>query len=456
MIKERRIKKIFTPTRVIVLGFAAIIFAGAFLLSLPFSHNNNMWFPFVDSLFTSTSAVCVTGLVVVDTATQFSAFGQVVILLLIQIGGLGFMTATTLLFMMMRKRINLKSRLIMQEAISENRLQGIVKSIKRILILTFTIELIGAFILMCSFIPRYGAYGIWVSIFVSVSAFCNAGFDILGVIEGGEFVSIIPFVSNWYVCLPIIALIILGGIGFMVISDVGQAAIKKKRLSINTKMVLITTAILIVIGWIIFLASEWNGLLADYSVGTKFLAALFQSVTPRTAGFNSIDQATLTPISYLTTVMLMFVGASPSSTGGGVKTTTIAVIVLTCIRTLQGEKDVNLNKSKINIMNIRKAMTLIIIAITLIFINSFIITGLESSNPNIGLKEIIYEVTSAFSTVGLSMGITPSLSSGSKIILCLTMFIGRVGALTIGFSLIKNNKNFNSKIEYTDAKILIG
>ena len=456
MIKEKRISKIITPTRTIVLGFAAIIFVGAFLLTLPFAHNDGEWFPFIDALFTSASAVCVTGLVVVDTATHFSSFGQAIILLLIQIGGLGVMTATTLLFMMVKKRINLKSRLVMREAISENRLQGIVKSIKKILIMTFSIEIVGALILMCSFIPMYGAYGVWVSIFMSVSAFCNAGFDILGILEGGEFVSLVPFVSNWYVCLPIMALIIVGGIGFMVINDVGCAAFKKKRVSINTKMVLITTSILIIFGWVAFLASEWNGLLAEYSVGTKILASLFQSITPRTAGFNSIDQSTLTTLSFLATLLLMFIGASPSSTGGGVKTTTVAVLAVTCVRTLQGEKDVNLYRSKINVMNIRKAMTLVSIAFVLIFVNSFAILAFEQARGGIDIGAVVYEVTSAFSTVGLSTGITPSLGTASKLILILTMFIGRVGALTIGFSLVKSNADQNRKIEYTDAKIMVG
>ncbi len=457
MINKKHVFKIFTPTRIIVLGFASIILVGAFLLSLPISHNDGAWFSFIDALFTSTSAVCVTGLVVVDTATQFNAFGQVVILLLIQIGGLGVMTATTLLFMMMRRRINLKSRVVMQEALSEDKLQGVVRSIRKILFMTFIIELVGALILMCSFIPRYGSYGIWVSIFMSISAFCNAGFDILGILEGGQYVSLIPFVGDWFVCLPIMALIIMGGIGFMVMNDVGTSVLKKKRLSINSKIVLITTGILIVLGWIVFLASEWNGaLLRGLSPGAKVLAGLFQSVTPRTAGFNSIDQLQLIPISFMMTILLMFIGASPASTGGGVKTTTLAVLIVSGVRTLQGQQDVNIHRSKISTMHIRRAMTLTLIAISLIFINSFLIMAFESGNAIVTLETVIFEVTSAFSTVGLSTGITSSLSIGSKLVLCLTMFIGRVGILTIGFSFIKNKHEFNRKIEYTDAKIMIG
>lgn len=458
MMEEKKRYKFMTPVRVIAIGFALIIFIGAFLLCLPIAHNDGEWFPFIDGFFTATSAVCVTGLVVADTAAEFNLFGQIVILLLIQIGGLGVMTAATLLFLMMRKRITLKNRLMLQEALSEDRLQGIVKSIKLILIMTFVTELIGALILMCSFIPAYGGYGVWVSVFISISAFCNAGFDILGVVGGDQFGSLTAYAQNAFVCLPIMALIIMGGIGFLVMIDIGEWTVKKKKsLYPHTKMVLIITAVLILFGWVAFLATEWDHALKDFSVGGKILAALFQSVTPRTAGFESISQAALTPFSYMTTLILMFIGASPSSTGGGVKTTTIAVLLLTGIRTLQGERDVNLGKTKINPTLIRRAITIIMLAMIIIFINTMLILLFEGNNANssVRVEHVLFEVTSAFSTVGLSMGITPKLCTGSKLLLCLTMFIGRVGTLTVGFSLAKRKK-INDKITYTDAKILIG
>lgn len=448
-----------TPVRVIAIGFALIIFVGAFFLCLPISHNDGRWFPFIDSLFTSTSAVCVTGLIVVDTATHFSLFGQMVILLLIQIGGLGVMTATTLLFLMMRKRITLKNRLMLQEALSEDRLQGIVKSIKTILLVTFIIEFIGALVLMCSFIPKFGGIGVWFSVFISISAFCNAGFDVLGKVTGQQFGSLTVFAENAYVCLPIMALIIIGGLGFMVLIDIGNNITrKKKRLSPHTKMVLIITLILIIFGWVAYMATEWYGVLKDMSVGGKILAGLFQSVTPRTAGFETVSQAALTPVSYMLTLVLMFIGASPSSTGGGVKTTTLAVLLLTGIRTLQGERDVNLGKSKINYQLIKKAITIIMLAMLIIMINTILILIFEGNvgNSSASVETVLFEVTSAFSTVGLTMGITPSLCVGSKLLLGLTMFIGRVGTLTIGFSIAKGRKKLNDKIEYTDAKILIG
>lgn len=457
MLDDRKRFKILTPVRVIAMGFALIVFVGAFLLCLPISHHNMQWFPFIDALFTSTSAVCVTGLIVVDTAVQFSLFGQIVILLLIQIGGLGVMTAATLLFLMMRKRITLKNRLMLQEALSQDRLQGIVKSIKMVLILTFVIELIGALVLMCSFIPERGAIGVWISIFLSVSAFCNAGFDILGT-AGQQFSSLTAYAQNALICLPIMALIVIGGIGFLVLIDIGDNVARKKRhLSPHSKMALIITAILILFGWIAFLATEWNGVLKDMTVGGKMLAALFQSVTPRTAGFETVSQGALTPVSYMLTLTLMFIGASPSSTGGGVKTTTLAVLLLTGIRTLQAERDVNLGKAKINPNLIKRAITIIMIAIFIIILNTVLILFFEgnSHNSNANVQNILFEVTSAFATVGLTMGITPELCVASKLLLCFTMFIGRVGTLTIGFSIARRKRNC-VKIEYTDANILIG
>lgn len=462
---KKRHRKQIAPTRIIALGFATLIFVGAFLLCLPIAHNDMQWFPFIDALFTSTSAVCVTGLIVADTATQFSLFGQLTILLLIQIGGLGVMTATTMLFLMMRKRITLKNRLIMQEAISEDRLQGIVQNIKRILFMTFFIELLGALMLMFSFIPRYGAYGIYVSIFSSISAFCNAGFDIFGVLET-PLSSLTPFVENAFVCLPIMALIATGGLGFMVINDCHRAIWHKKRLSISSKIVLGTTLILILLSWLIFALAEWNYSLKGLSIGGKLLASLFQSITPRTAGFNSVNLTTMTPISYMVTVILMFIGASPSSTGGGVKTTTIAILIIVTIRTLQGQQDVNIKRSKINYMAVRKAIAIIMFAITYILISTLLIVAFEgnkfsqdtaSTTFNMTFSsKVLYEVVSAFATVGLTLGITPELGVASKLILCLTMFVGRVGTLTIGFSLLKGARVNSKKIEYTDAKILIG
>lgn len=459
MIKVRKKNKIMTPARVIAIGFLAIIFVGAFLLSLPASHKDGNWFPFIDALFTSTSAVCVTGLSVVDTTTHFSFFGQAVILLLIQIGGLGVMTATTLLFFMMRKRITLKNRLMMQEALSENRLQGVVKSIKTILIMTFVIELIGALILMCSFIPIYGvSYGIWASVFISVSSYCNAGFDILNVVGQGNSISLSAYANNAFVLMPIMALIVIGGLGFMVLTDIGNNIIrKKKHLTSHTKLVLITTAVLILVGWVIMLVTEWNNTLRNLTIPEKFLASLFQSITPRTAGFSISSNERLTPVAFFTTIVLMFVGASPSSTGGGIKTTTIAILIITGIRTMQGEKDVVLRRSKINNSAIKQAITLVLFALILIVTNTILISAFEGNRvTGISMERILFEVTSAFSTVGSSVGVTPLLSVPSKLIMCATMFVGRVGMLTIGFSIAKSKHNINDKIEYTDAKILIG
>lgn len=441
-----------SPMRVIVLSFALAIFVGAFLLTLPISHKDGKWFPFMDALFTSTSALCVTGLIVVDTATAFTGFGQAVILILIQLGGLGVMTGATLISIAIGKRITLKSRILMQESFSEMRLQGIVKLIKQIFLFTFLVEAVGAAILACSFIPKYGAAGIWPSIFIAISAYCNAGFDVLGTLET-PFASLVPFVSNAFVILPIAMLIIIGGLGYGVIRDTGRV-FRKKRLGLHAKVVLITTAVLIVVGWIFFTAVEWNNTLAGLSPFGKIVGGFFQSISPRTAGFNTIDQAAMTPASYMMTLIFMLIGASPASTGGGIKTTTFACLILIVIATLRGQSEVNIGRSKLNNIAIRKVITTISVAVLFILTSTVLIAAIESGK-GIRLSMIIFECVSAFGTVGLSMGITAELSSWSHLILGALMFVGRVGPLTMGASIAKSNKEI-SKVEYMDAKIIVG
>lgn len=436
----------------IVLSFAAVILVGAFLLSLPIAHNNNVWMNFSDALFTATSATCVTGLIVVDTAMYFNGFGQFIILLLIQIGGLGVMTGTTLIFIVMGHKLSLKNKLIIQESLSDAPMSRTVPLVKRIIIYTLIIETIGAIVLMCSFIQDYGAIGIWMSIFISVSAFCNAGFDIMGKFDG-EFASLTAHAGDIFVLLPVMLLIVIGGLGFIVMANIADKR-RKRRLSIHSKLVLLVTAILIIVGWIVFAAAEWNRSLSGLSAWGKLVTSLFQSVTPRTAGFNTIDQAALTPISYIMTMALMFIGASPASTGGGIKTTTLALLLLTTFSTLRGRHDVNLGRSSISNLTIRKVITVIFIATTAIIFATAAIALIEAPQ-GLGLKAIIFETVSAFSTVGLSMGITKHLSAWSTLILGIVMFIGRVGTLTIGASIVKSHKNQNS-LKYSDAKILVG
>lgn len=442
-----------SPTRMIIIGFAVVIFVGAFFLCLPIAQNDGNWLNFGDALFTATSATCVTGLIVVDTATQFNGFGQFVILLLIQIGGLGVMTGTTLIFILFGRRLSLSSNLAIQESLTNTSMSSTVKLIKRIITYTMLIELVGALILMCSFIPDYGAIGIWVSIFLSISSFCNAGFDILGKFEG-EFSSLTAYAGNAAVLIPIMLLIVLGGIGFMVIANLVELP-KKKRLMPHTKIVLIVTAVLIAVGWIIFAAAEWNNTLSNLSVGGKLVSSLFQSVTPRTAGFNTIDQSALTPISYLTTIILMFIGASPSSTGGGIKTTTFLLLFVIVFSTLRGTHDVNLGKSRVSELLVRKVITILVIALTIIIVAIGSIALIESGNEHVGIKDIVFECTSAFATVGLGVGITPHLSAWSHIILSFVMFIGRLGALTIGTGIIKSHFD-KSSIKYSNTKIMVG
>lgn len=456
-IVKKFIVKIFdsikrSPTRLIVLSFAAVILVGAFLLSLPIAHNNNEWMNFSDALFTSTSATCVTGLIVVDTAVYFNGFGQFIIMLLIQIGGLGVMTGTTLVFIVMGHKLSLKNKLIIQEALSDAPMSRTVSLVKKIIIYTLIIETIGALVLMCSFIPDYGAIGIWFSIFISISAFCNAGFDILGKFDG-EFASLTAHAGDVFVLLPIMLLIIIGGIGFLVMANIAEKR-RKRRLSTHTKLVLLVTGILIIVGWIVFAAAEWNRSLSGLNTWGKIVSSLFQSVTPRTAGFNSIDQAALSPVSYIMTILLMFIGASPASTGGGIKTTTLAILLLTTFSTLRGRHEVNLGRSSVSDLTIRKVITVIFIATATVTVATASIALIEAAK-GIGLKSIIFETVSAFSTVGLSMGITRELSAWSTLILGFVMFIGRVGTLTIGASIVKSHKNQNA-LKYSDAKVLVG
>ena len=318
------------PTQIMVMGFALVILIGAILLNLPISTKNGENIGFLDALFTSTSAVCVTGLVAVDTSTYWSSFGQLIIITLIQIGGLGFMTVTTLFALIIKKRINLRERLLIQESLNQIDLSGLVKLTRYILLTTFLIEGTGALILSTVFIPQFGLYkGIWYSIFHAISAFCNAGFDLMGVVSG-PFSSLTSYVNNFTISITISLLIILGGIGYPVILDV----IKNKKLSklnLHSKIVIFSTVTLILFGMVFIFALEFNNpeTLGNLSFGGKILASFFQSVTLRTAGFNTIDLGLMRECSIFLMIILMFIGASPASTGGGIKTTTIATLVLT-------------------------------------------------------------------------------------------------------------------------------
>lgn len=356
-------KKLNSATK-IILGFLVIILVGTLLLSLPISSNSGEWFPFIDSLLTATSAVCVTGLSVVDIAVHFSLFGQIILLLLIQIGGLGFITLTSLVFLLIRKRITYEERVTIQESLNQDNVQGIVRLVKNIIILVFVTELIGVVALAPSMIINYGwGEGIFKSFFMSISAFCNAGFDILGS-ETNSYVSLSIFAQNVFVILPIMFLIIIGGIGYVVLFDFGNV-FKKKKLSLHTKVTLVSVFVLIFGGALLFAILEWNNpaTIGQMSVGGKILNSFFASVTPRTAGFYTIDYSKMSQGGIVLTCILMFIGGGSASTAGGIKITTFLVLLLAVFRRTNNNGDVVFCKRKVTNKIVQKSIRVVCIAL---------------------------------------------------------------------------------------------
>jgi len=442
-----------SPTEILIFGFACLIFFGAFLLMLPIASRSGDATGFINALFTSTSSVCVTGLVVVDTGTYWSFFGQTVICILVEVGGLGFMSFATMFFVLAGKRITIRNRILIQSSVNTDSLSGIVKFAKYIFFSSFAIQAIGALLLAFVFIPEFGlATGIVYSIFHSVTSFCNAGFDLMGNYSG-----LTRYVDNYLVNFVICALIILGGLGFAVTSDLIYVR-KFKKMSMHSKIVLTITGVLLVFGFIFFFIFEFNNLntMGNLSLHGKFLASFFQSVTPRTAGSNTIDTASLTAPSIFLTMLLMFVGASPGSTGGGVKTTTVAIIVMTVASVLLGKKDVVAFKRTIMGPVIRRAISILVTATGLVILMIFVLLCTE---PGVAFERVVFEVLSAFGTVGLSMGLTPDLSVGGKIAISITMFIGRLGPLTIAYAITQSEKRSRENVgnfKLPEGNIMIG
>lgn len=452
-ITKRKIK--LNPAIQIIISFAVIILIGAFLLCLPISSNAGTWQNFLDSLFTSTSSVCVTGLIVVDTAVYYSLFGQIVIMLLIQIGGLGFITLTSLLFMMIGKKFSYKDRITIQESLNKDDTQGVVKLIKRILILVFVVEFVGFLCLLPSMVSEYGfTNGCFKALFLSISAFCNAGFDIIGT-TSTQFMNLAPFAQTTLVLLPIMFLIVIGGLGYIVIFDICGKLFKKSKISFHSKLVIWITLALIFIPAILFMILEWNNpsTIGDMSVWDKIINSLFQSITPRTAGFATYDMGALTPASKILTDFLMIIGGSPMSTAGGIKTTTLLILIVSIFKPSNSKGDVVIFKKQVKSKVIRKCMRVVIMYFSLLIFSTFLISIIE---PSIPLDSVLFEVLSALSTVGLSVGITPILHPLCKIILILCMFIGRVGVLTITVAIAGKKKNINEEIEYPNSKVIVG
>lgn len=438
-----------SAVQILALGFAAVILTGALLLMLPISSSKGVVTPFLDCLFTATSAVCVTGLVVVDTGTYWSVFGQIVIICLIQVGGLGFMTFATFFAVLLGKRISLRERLIMQEAYNSFNIQGMVKLMLYVVGIAFSIEAIGAVLLSTQFIPEYGlARGIYFGVFHSVSAFCNAGFDLIG-----DFRSITPYAENSVIVLTIGSLIVIGGIGFAVIAEI--ISVKNlRRLSLHSKVVLTATAMLLIVGAVLFFIFEYKNpnTMGPMSFKGKILSSIFASITPRTAGYNSISTTDMTIAGKFLTVILMFIGASPGSTGGGIKTSTAFLLFMTVIAVIHGREDTEMYKKRIHKSLVYRAMAITIISFVLVTAVTMILSITQKGS----FIQFLYEATSAFGTVGLTLGLTPSLTPIGKIAILLTMYAGRVGPLTLMLAFSRREGAAGSAIKYPEDKILVG
>ncbi|KQX45246.1 MULTISPECIES: TrkH family potassium uptake protein [unclassified Paenibacillus] len=450
MIKKMNIWRL-TPPQILVLGFAAIIFLGAGLLTLPFASATGHSIAFIDALFTATSATCVTGLVVVDTGSAYTMFGQIVIVSLIQIGGLGFMTMSTLIAFAFRKKITLKERLVLQEAFNQGSMEGIVRLIRKVIIYSLSIEAIAAVIFTIRWTFDLGFtkalyFGIW----HAISMFNNAGFDLFGTVDA-PFVSLTGYVNDFVVNFVAMALIVLGGIGFIVMSDLMDYKTKKK-LSLHSKVVLSMTGFLIVFGAIIIFIFEYTNIrtMGSLDLGGKILASFFQSVAPRTAGPNTVDIGALRQASQFFIVILMFIGASPGSTGGGIKTTTFTILISAIVTMIRGKEDIVIFRYRLAKDRILKAITLTMMALFLVII----VTMLLSTTEDAQLLKILFEVTSAFGTVGLTMGLTPELTTFGKILISLTMFAGRLGPITLAYAL--QPKQEKELFRYPEGKITIG
>lgn len=425
------IKKRLSSSQIIILGFAGVILFGSILLTLPFSTRDGHGALFSDALFTATSAVCVTGLVVQDTATYWSTFGQAVIIALIQIGGMGVVTVAIAISSFSGKQISLKQRSTMQEAISAHKVGGIVRLTGFIIKMTIIFELLGAVIMAPTFCKEFGVLkGIWYAVFHSISAFCNAGFDLMG--AKTPYSSLTYFVDNPVINFVIMSLIIIGGIGFMTWDDIKVNKHHVRKYRMQSKVILVTTVLLISLPALYFFLFEFG----DKPMGERIWSSLFQSVTPRTAGFNTADLTQISETGTAITIMLMLTGGSPGSTAGGMKTTTLAVLLSTAISVFRRREHTHFFGRRVNDDAIRNAATILMMYVILFLTGGFLISRIES----LPLLTCLYETASAIGTVGLTLGITPNLGIASQIILIVLMYIGRVGGLTLIFSALSGNQ----------------
>jgi len=433
-----------SSSQIILFGFAGVILIGTLLLMLPFSTNSGQSASFWDALFTSTSAVCVTGLIVQDTAVYWSGFGQAVILLLIQIGGMGVITVAAAITMASGKKISLMQRSTMQDAISAHQVGGIVRFTGFILKGIFLFEVMGALVLMTVFIPEYGVKGIWLAVFHSISAFCNAGFDLMG--TKSPYSSLTSYAAHPVVNITIMLLIVIGGIGFLTWQDIRQNGIHIRRYRMQSKVIIATTGILLIVPAIYFFFFEFSA----EPIGRRIFLSLFQSVTPRTAGFNTADLTALSETGQTLTIGLMLIGGSPGSTAGGMKTTTAAVLVACAVAVFRRRENGRFFGRRIADDTVKNALTVFLMYISLFLLGGMIISRVEE----LPILTCLFETASAIGTVGLTLGITPGLHLISKLILISLMFLGRIGGLTLIFATLSANKNTLSKLPL--EKITVG
>lgn len=439
-----------TYPKIVALGFFLLISVGTILLMLPFSSRQPGSAGFTESLFTATSASCVTGLVVADTYTNWTLFGQIVILFLIQIGGLGFLTILAMFSMLFHRKIGLKERSLLQESVNTMYIGGIVRLIKKILIGTFIIEFLGAALLCTRFIPKMGVgIGIYNSIFTAVSAFCNAGFDLMGRYE--EYASLTIFRDDIVVNITVILLVLIGGIGFFVWDDITVNKLNFSRYKLHTKLVLIATFVLVFAGTGFFFLFEYGNVLEELKIHHKLTASAFMAVTPRTAGFNTVDIAAMSPAGKMLTIIFMFIGGNPGSTAGGIKTTTAIIFFLSVWSSLRSHNEINVMKRRLESDALKRAAAVITINLTLILISQLVICAVQ---PELNLTDVTIEVFSAIDTVGMSTGITRELNTISRYVVIFLMYCGRVGSLS--FALLFTEQKAPNTVQNPVEKINIG
>ena len=424
-----------SQTQFIAYGFFCVIITGTLLLMLPFASRDGQSEPFLNCLFTATSASCVTGLVVADTWSQWSLFGQLVILTMIQIGGLGFITVGVFISIVLRRKIGLKERGLMMESVNTLQIGGVVRLAKKIIIGTCIFEGTGAVLLAIRFIPQFGFFrGLFYGIFHSISAFCNAGFDLMG--GQTPYSSFVAYYDDWLVNLVIMSLIIIGGIGFIVWDDLSRNKLHFRKYMLQTKIVLVTTAILVFGGGLLFYLLERNHLLVGMNTSGKILTSLFSSVTARTAGFNTTDTAALTDGSKLLTIILMFIGGSPGSTAGGIKTTTLVVLLLCVHSNIKQTYGINIFGRRLENDAVKRAGTILTINLLLAVTASLAIMAIQP----LGFSDILFETFSAIGTVGMTTGITRALHPVSRCIIILLMYCGRIGSLSFALAFVQSKR----------------